>query len=66
MYVPKKHFAIGRLFFAFRPLNGKQKEKISLRTLSLCGELDQISHPVLTCRGKAKRKSHKYIGRRRL
>jgi hypothetical protein len=27
-----------RLFFAFRPLNGKQKVIKSLRTLRLCGE----------------------------
>jgi hypothetical protein len=25
----------GRLFFAFRPLNGKQNKKVSLRTLRL-------------------------------
>jgi hypothetical protein len=28
----------GRLSFAFRPLNGKQNKKVSLRTLRLCGE----------------------------
>jgi hypothetical protein len=27
-----------RLFFAFRPLNGKQNKKPSLRPLRLCGE----------------------------
>ena len=27
-----------RFFFAFRPLNGKQNKKISLRPLRLCGE----------------------------
>ena len=28
----------GRLFFAFRHLNGKQNKKFSLRSLRLCGE----------------------------
>ena len=65
MYVTKKQSAIGRLFFAFRPLNGKQKEKMSLRALRLCGEQNQINHPAVAYRGKAKRKSHKYIGRKR-
>ena len=32
-----KH-AGGRLFFAFRPLNGKQNKKLALRSLRLCGE----------------------------
>jgi hypothetical protein len=29
----------GRLFLICRPLNGKSKEKISLRSLRLCGEI---------------------------
>ena len=31
-----------RLFFAFRPLNGKQNKKLSLRSLRLCGEHMQM------------------------
>jgi hypothetical protein len=43
----------GRLFFAFRPLNGKQNKKLSLRSLRLCGEISFNQEAALIATGSS-------------